>query len=97
MDQNRVTDYLLLIKHLVDSQETLLEYHTKVEAMVEMVLAKDLIDYPTLKLHTYLWALSDVVGKAKSLSEDLMCALNKITSFLMNAEEPIFNRKGIER
>jgi hypothetical protein len=84
--------YLLLIKHLVNSQETLLEYQTKVEAMVEMVLAKDLIDYPTLKLHTYLWALSDVVGKAKSLSEDLMSALNRITTLLMHSGEPIFNR-----
>ncbi len=28
--------------------------HAKVEVMVEMVLEKDLIDYPALKLHVYL-------------------------------------------
>ncbi len=91
MDKCKVSDYVLLMKQLVDSQEVLLEYHIKVEAMVEMALAKDLIDYPALKLHTYLWALSDLVGKAKSYNEDIISTLNNIVTLLTNLGEPIFD------
>jgi hypothetical protein len=72
MDQNKVTDYLLLIKGLIDSQESLLEYHSKIEAMVEMALAKDLINYSAGKLHDYLWVVNDLVGKAKELNRELL-------------------------
>lgn len=82
---------MMLIKHVIDSQEPLLEYQTRVETMVEMVLAKDLIDYPALKLHIYLSALSDSVSRAIGLSEDLMGTLNRITTLLMNSEEPVFD------
>lgn len=92
MGHSKVSDYLLLIKYLVDSQESLLEYQMKVEAMVEMALKRDLIDYPTLKLHVYLRALGDSVGSAISFTEDLMRALNKITSLLMESGEPISYR-----
>ncbi len=96
MDQKKLTDYLFLIKHLIDSQEALLEYQTRVELMVEMVLANDLIDYPDLKLHVYLRELSDAVGRATCITEDVMGALNEITTLLMNSGEPIFNEVKVE-
>lgn len=86
MDQNKVADYLLLIKLQIASQETLRDYHLQVEAMVEMVLAKDLIDFSTRKLHNYLWALSDLVGKAKSLNQDLIGTLNNIAKLFVNED-----------
>lgn len=92
MDQKKVTDYLFLIKYPVDSQETLLEYQCKVDAMLEMVLARDLMDHPELKLRSYMWALSDAIGRAKSFSEDLMGALNRITTLLIKPENAIFEK-----
>ncbi len=96
MDHSKLSDYLFLIKHVVDSQEALLEYQSKVEFMIEMVLAKDLIDYPTLKLHVFFRALSDSVGRAVSFTEDLMSALNRITTLLMNSEEPTFEQTKLK-
>ncbi len=90
MDQEKVTDYLFLIKRVIDSQETLLEYQSKLESIVEMTLERDLIDYLAMKLHVYLRALSDSIGGAVSFTEDLIAALNKISTLLMNSEEPIF-------
>ena len=65
MDQNRLSDYLFLIKRQIASQEILLEYHSKVEAMLEMILLNDLTNFSTEKLHNYLWVISDLVGKAE--------------------------------
>lgn len=39
MDQSRQLNCLSLMKHQLASQEVLLEYHAKVEAMLEMLLA----------------------------------------------------------
>lgn len=89
MDHNKVTDYLALMKLLIDSQVALLNYQTKVEALFEMVLQKDLIDYPSLKLHVYLRALGDSVGSAISFTDDIMEALSIITTLLRGTERPI--------
>lgn len=72
MDKNRLSDYTSLMKQHLISQEILLEYHSKVEAMVEMLLMKDLIVYPRAKMYDYLWVVSDLVGKARELNEALM-------------------------
>lgn len=60
------------MRYQLASQEVLLEYHAKVEAMLEMILTKDLVDYPQAKLHDYLWAVSDLVGKARKLNGELL-------------------------
>lgn len=80
MDQNRLPDCLSFIKHKIISQELLLEYHSKVDAMVEMIMSQDLIDYPMEKLHNYLWVISDLVKKAKQLNEELLNAMLRITT-----------------
>lgn len=72
MDQDKQLICQSLIKRQLASQEALLGYHTKVEAMLEMMLAKDLVDYPYKKLHDYLWAVSDLVGKARELNVELL-------------------------
>ncbi len=89
MDHSKLSDYLFLIKHLVDSQETLLEYQSKVESMVQLVLERDLIDYPALKLHVFINELSDSVERAIYVTDDIMSALNGITNFLMDIESSI--------
>jgi hypothetical protein len=48
MDHNRLSDQVLFIKqHVIPQQESLLDYLTKIEAMVEMLMVRDLMeDYP---------------------------------------------------
>jgi len=90
MDQSRLSDYLALIKQHINTQEILLEYHSKVEAMVEIILSKDLINYPKDQLHNYLWVVSDLVIKAKELNEGLLGTLLNITSSIIKSEAPSF-------
>ena len=78
MDQKMLSDYSTVIKHQIAAQESLFEYHTQIEAMIEMILAKDLIDYPKPKLHDYLCIVSNLVGEAKGINEDIINRLHKI-------------------
>lgn len=81
MDQNRLPDYLSFIKYQLKSQEVLLEYHFKMEAMIEIMLTKDLTDYPPAMLHDYLWVISDLIGKAKDLNKDSIVRLIRLPSY----------------
>ena len=82
MDQKKLADYLFLIKYLAESQEVLLEYQTRVEAIIQLVVGNDLIDYPALKLHLYLRELSDSVERAVFLTEDVMGTLHRISNLM---------------
>jgi hypothetical protein len=86
MDQNQRLNCLSLTKSQFASQETLFEYHAKIEAMVEMMLAKDLLDYPREKLHDYLWTISDLMGKARKLNSELLDMVAKLMSLLKISE-----------
>jgi hypothetical protein len=92
MAVDRVSDLLLVIKHQMASQELLFEYLVKVEAMVEIILSKDLTDFSNEKLHNYLWCVSDLIVKAKELNEKLMDTLDKVTPLLNQSEAATFNR-----
>jgi len=81
------------MEHQLASQEVLLEYHAKVEAMLEMILAKDLVDYPQEKLHDYLWVVSDLVGKARKLNGELLDMLVGMMPSLEVSEDR-FLREG---
>jgi len=82
MDTSKLSDYLALMKYQLDAQQMLLEYHLKIEAMIEMLLFKDVIDCPRLILHQYLCAISDLIRDAKTLNEELLDRLIKITAYL---------------
>jgi len=89
MDQKKVSDYLFLIKCLIDSQEALLNYHSKVENVVEIMIENDLNDYPTLTLHLDLKELRGAVATATCITKDMISALNRITTLFMYAGEPM--------
>lgn len=80
MTQNRLPDYIAVIKEQVSSHEILLEYLFKVEALVEMMLTKDMSGYSKAKLHNYLWTISDLVIRAKKLSEILLNKLIRVVN-----------------
>lgn len=86
MTDDKVPDLLLAIKQQTASQEILFESLIKVEAMVEIVLARDFSDFSTEKMYTYMWAVSDLIEKARMLSEDLLNGMSKITPLLMRSE-----------
>ena len=48
-----------------------------------MVLEKDLVDYPALKLHVYVRELNDSVKRAVFFTEDILDILKRITTLLM--------------
>lgn len=89
MAENRISDYLLMIKQQAVSQEMLFEYLIKVEAMVEVILAKDLTDFSKERMHSYLWVVSDLVSKARLLNEDILDRLVKITPLLLDSDMPM--------
>ena len=51
-----------------------------------MMLAKDLLDHPREKLHDYLWTVSDFVGKARKLNDELLDMLTRLMSLLEMSE-----------
>lgn len=89
MDQSRLSDSTSEIKFQLASQEILFQYLSKVEAMVEILLAKDLIDYPSAKLHDYLLVISDLVDKARTLNEDLIGRMVRLYSLFSIFEESV--------
>jgi hypothetical protein len=78
MSEIRFLDYPSLIKHQLASQEVLFEYHSKIEAMLEMILTNDRTDFPKEKLYYYLWAINDVVSRAKDLNTELLNILSSV-------------------
>ena len=82
MAQNIVSDYLKLINYLIHTQEILFEYHLKAEAMLEVLLDSNLHHCPKAVLYNYLWALSDIMVKAKNLNEPLLNGLIKLKNMV---------------
>ncbi len=97
MDQKKLADYLFLIKYLSESQEVLLEYQTRIDAIVQLVVGNDLIDYPALKLHLYLRELSDSVERAVFLSEDVMSTLHRISNLMASKGGSDISGDEVER
>ncbi len=75
MSQNILTEYLVFLNHQIASQEILLEYHLKAEAMLKMVLNSNLPSYSVSTIYHYLWSLSDIITQAKTLNEVLLNTL----------------------
>ncbi len=86
MDHNRLSDQVLFIKqHIIPQQESLLDYLFKIEAMVEMLMVRDLMeDYTKSALHSYLCVLCDLITKAKDLNEAFIRQFNNPPLFIVS-------------
>jgi len=93
MNQNILPDYLPWINQQIASQESLLEYLFKAEAMVNVILGSNFPTFSAVTLHDYLWGLSDIVEQAKFLNEGLLDALIKVAA-LMKANKESSNGGG---
>jgi hypothetical protein len=78
MDQGSLSNCYSTVKNQLALQEVLSQYLSKVDAMIEILLARDLIDFPSTKLHDYLLVMSDLVDKARSTNENSIDRLIKL-------------------
>jgi len=78
MAQNTLPDYLVIIKQQINSQQTLLQYYTEMESIVEMIIGKEMLRFPRAKLSEYLWKLSDLMSEAQELNEGIVKTLMEI-------------------
>lgn len=83
MAQSSLSDYKSIINNLLVSQETLLQYHFKADAMLHVMLTDDFFSCPTRVLYDYVWALSDIVNSAKNLNEQLVNFLLRTEGLLI--------------
>jgi hypothetical protein len=70
--------YLAALKQQIEAHEAMLFHIFEIEALLEPLLAGNLLDFPMLKLHDYLSIVSGSVIKLKNLNEQLLSLLNKI-------------------
>lgn len=62
----------------IDAQEDLAEYLGKAHALSHFAaISDDFLEHPKEIIHGYLWALDDVIVKAKDLSEQILDSLMK--------------------
>ena len=88
MDNSSLSDSINLIKHQFASQEQLLKYHSKIDALIELILAKDVFIYPTSKLHDCLLIIGDLICIARKLNKESMNSLCRIIAVLINLKMP---------
>ncbi len=75
MAQNSLTDLMALINNQICSQETLVECLSKAQALIYVAIGNEFLDHEPCTIHDYLWALSDFIEQARSLSEHVRDAL----------------------
>jgi len=80
MNSNALLEYLSFINYQIVSQETLLEYHLKADALLNVLLGSNLPNYSYATIYHYLWQMDDTINQAKKLNENLLNELIKIVS-----------------
>jgi len=69
---NNSVNHLLL----TNQQEKIQEYLLKAEAVAHVALDNRLVEHKQSIVYHYLWALLDIIRKAKNVNEQALCALN---------------------
>lgn len=77
MANDSVAHLISLINQQVQSQESLSEHLHKAEAMAQVALGDGFLDCPESITHHYLWALSDLIERAKIANEQSLDILLK--------------------
>lgn len=80
MNPDILTIYRRIIQTQVPLQEALLEYHFKISALLEVLLNSGLHSHSIDILHNFLLALSDMIGLAQNLNQELLNILLKATT-----------------
>ena len=70
--------YLAALQQQIDAHEGMLHDLFAIEALIEPLLAGNLLDFPIMKLHDYLNTVSKIVAKLIKVNEQLLSLLIKI-------------------
>lgn len=70
-----VDEFTCLIKKQLEFQEKSHEYLLKTEAIANVALSDDFLDFDKSMIHAYLWALCDMIGEMKHHNE---CAIDDL-------------------
>lgn len=77
MAENNLTQFLSLINQQVESRETLNEHLSKAGALAQIAMGDDFFDQSPLILHHFVWIMSDVIERAKTINEQSLDDLLK--------------------
>jgi hypothetical protein len=69
MATSRIDEITSLINKQVEFQEKIKEHLLKAEAIANVALSDDFLNYKQSVIHAYLWTLCDMVSKSKNLHE----------------------------
>lgn len=69
MAKNSLSDFNSVINQYIDVQEQLLEQLSKIEALINVSLDENFLDYSERTIHDYLWAVSDIARQARGCCE----------------------------
>ncbi len=67
MTHNRVDQFASLINTQIDIQTKIQDFMIKIEAMADVALSNDFLDCGQSTVHSYLWALYDLISESKEL------------------------------
>lgn len=84
MDNLNLNDLLELIDQQKDAGEDVSACLTKAEALINVTLGCDFSDFPEKTIHDYLWALSDIIEKARTLQQASLDSLMKRAPVRLN-------------
>ncbi len=78
MVDNSLKELSSLINQQVKIQERLFEYLVKIEAIAQLTLSEDFLNYKFSIVHAYLWVLGDMISEAKGFNEQALNTLLKM-------------------
>lgn len=83
MDNDNLPKYPAILKYQHKNQEQLIQTLFRAETLLDLILEQDLATYHISKLHDLLLILSELLQKARQLSE----ALPDVSAFLEEAPD----------
>lgn len=75
MAENSLTDFVSLINQQTDSQEQLTEYLAKAQALIQVALGEDFLNYEKSVINDYFSILGDLIGQARAINGQLLDTL----------------------
>jgi hypothetical protein len=73
-----LAEHASIINQQITVQEDLLERLSKAEALANVALGEDFLNYKPFIIHAYLWALCSIIEEAKVLNQQTLDVVCKI-------------------
>jgi hypothetical protein len=86
MAKHSVPNYVALLNEQIAVSQLLSEHHDKADALLDVALEDNFFQKKPIMLHRFFCNVSDIVKKAMKLNDDLLDALLKIMSMIVDNE-----------